>query len=51
MVNLKDFISEFVSFREQTLTKRIKFDLDKALSKAHLLLGAIQFIQKVNSIL
>ena len=27
ILNLKEFISEFVNFREETLTKRIKFYL------------------------
>ena len=31
ILNLKQFISEFVNFREKTLTKRVKFDLNKAL--------------------
>ena len=39
ILNLKEFISEFVNFREKTLTKKIKFDLDKALDRAHILLG------------
>ena len=32
--NLKEFIAEFVKFREETLTKRIKFDLKKAEERA-----------------
>ena len=31
ILNLREFISEFVSFREKTLTKKIKFDLNKVL--------------------
>jgi len=30
ILNLKDFISEFVNFREKTLTKKIKFELNNA---------------------
>ena len=39
ILNLKEFISEFVNFREKTLTKKIKFDLNKAQERAHVLLG------------
>ena len=38
ILSLKEFISEFVNFREKTLTKKIKFDLKKALEKAHILI-------------
>ena len=34
ILNLKEFISEFVKFREITLTKRIKFDLKKSRRKS-----------------
>ena len=30
VLNLKEFISEFVNFREKTVIRRIKFDLKKA---------------------
>jgi len=39
ILNLKEFISEFVTFRENTVTKKIKFDLKKAQERAHILLG------------
>ena len=29
ILNLKEFISEFLSFREDTVIKRVKFDLKK----------------------
>ena len=44
--NLKEFIAEFVKFREETLTKRIKFDLKKAEERAHILIG-LSAIQKI----
>ena len=37
ILNLKEFITEFVNFREKTLTRKIKFDLEKATEKAHIL--------------
>ena len=51
ILNLKDFISEFTSFREKTLTKRTKFDLDKALNKAHILLGISVSVENIDSII
>ncbi len=50
-LNLKDFISEFVDFREKTLTKRIKFDLNKALDKAHILLGISVSVENIDSVI
>tara|TARA_Y100000590_G_scaffold432486_1_gene548555 strand:+ start:154 stop:2760 length:2607 start_codon:yes stop_codon:yes gene_type:complete len=51
ILNLKEFISEFVNFREKTLTKRIKFDLKKALSKAHVLLGISVSVENIDTII
>jgi len=50
-LNLKDFISEFVNFREKTLTKRIKFDLNKALEKAHILLGISVSVENIDAVI
>ena len=50
-LNLKDFISEFVNFRETTLTKRIKFDLNKALEKAHILLGISVSVENIDAVI
>ena len=51
ILNLKEFISEFVNFREKTLTKRIKFDLNKALERAHILLGISVSVENIDSII
>jgi len=50
-LNLKEFISEFVNFREKTLTKRIKFDLNKALERAHILLGISVSVENIDTII
>ena len=50
-LNLKEFISEFVNFREKTLTKRIKFDLSKALEKAHILLGISVSVENIDAVI
>ncbi len=49
ILNLKDFISEFVDFREETLTRRVKFDLKKALDRAHILLGISVSVENIDA--
>ena len=51
ILNLKEFISEFVNFREKTLTKRVKFDLSKAQEKAHILLGISVAVENIDAII
>jgi len=51
ILNLKEFISEFVNFREITLTKRIKFDLKKALEKAHILIGISVSVENIDAVI
>ena len=50
-LNLKEFISEFVNFREKTLTKKIKFDLNKASEKAHILLGISVSVENIDTVI
>ncbi len=40
-MNLKDLLIAFIDFREEVITKRTIFDLNKARDKAHLLLGLV----------
>ncbi len=51
ILNLKEFISEFVNFREKTLTKKIKFDLVKSLEKAHILLGISVSVENIDAVI
>ena len=51
ILNLKQFISEFVNFREKTLTKRVKFDLNKALEKAHILIGLSISVENIDAMI
>ena len=51
ILNLKDFISEFVSFREKTLTKKIKFDLNKAEEKVHVLIGISVAVENIDAVI
>jgi len=51
ILNLKEFISEFVNFREKTLTKKITYDLNKALKKVHVLLGISVSVENIDAII
>ncbi len=51
ILNLKEFISEFVNFREKTLTRKIKFDLKKAQDKAHILLGISVSVENIDTVI
>jgi DNA gyrase subunit A len=49
--NLKEFIVEFVKFREETLTKRIRFDLKKAEERAHILIGIATAVENIDEVI
>ena len=51
ILNLKEFLVEFVKFREITLTKRIKYDLKKAEERAHILLGIATAVESIDEII
>ncbi len=51
ILNLKEFISEFVKFRQETTTKKIKFDLKKAEERAHILIGIATAVENIDSII
>ena len=51
ILNLKEFISEFLKFREDTVTKRIKFDLKKAEDRAHILIGLATSVENIDEII
>jgi DNA gyrase subunit A len=51
ILNLKEFLAEFVKFREITLTKRIKFDLKKAEERAHVLIGIATAVENIDAII
>ncbi len=40
-MNLKEMLASFIDFREEVITKRTIFDLNKARDKAHILLGLV----------
>jgi DNA gyrase subunit A len=51
ILNLKEFISEFLKFREDTVLKRIKFDLEKAEERAHILIGLATAVENIDEII
>ncbi len=51
ILNLKEFISEFLKFREDTVTKRIKFDLKRAEERAHILIGLASAVENIDEII
>ena len=46
----KEFISEFLKFREDTVIKRVKFDLKKAEERAHILIGLATAVENIDEI-
>ena len=51
ILNLKEFISEFLKFREDTVIKRVKFDLKKAEDRAHILLGLAAAVENIDEVI
>ncbi len=51
ILNLKEFISEFLSFREDTVIKRVKFDLNKAEERAHILIGLAAAVENIDEVI
>jgi DNA gyrase subunit A len=50
-LSLKDFLVEFIAHREVVVTRRAKFDLDKALAREHILLGLKKALDHIDEII
>ena len=50
-MNLKEIISAFIDFREEIVTKRTVFDLNKARNKAHILVGLVVSNENIDKII
>ena len=50
-MNLKDLLAAFIDFREEVITKRTIFDLNKARDKAHVLLGLVVANSNIDEII
>jgi DNA gyrase subunit A len=51
ILNLKEFISEFLKFREATVLKRVKYDLKKAEERAHILIGLATAVENIDPVI
>jgi DNA gyrase subunit A len=49
-LNLKDIIEAFVRFREEVITRRTKFELNKARDRAHILLGLVIAVSNLDEV-
>lgn len=50
VLNLKDIIEAFVRFREEVITRRTKFELNKARDRAHILLGLVIAVTNLDEV-
>jgi DNA gyrase subunit A len=49
--NLKDFLTNFLTFREDVVIKKTKFDLKKAEDRAHILIGLSVSVENLDKII
>ena len=47
---LRDFISAFITFREEVITRRTKYELSKARDRAHILLGLVIAVTNLDEV-
>src|SRR5689334_7705562 len=50
ILGLKDIIDAFIRFREEVITRRTKFELNKARDRAHLLLGLVIAVTNLDEV-
>ena len=50
-MNLKDILVSFIDFREEVITKRTIFDLNKARNRAHVLIGLVVANDNIDEII
>ncbi len=50
ILTLKDIIESFVRFREEVITRRTKFELNKARDRAHILLGLVIAVTNLDEV-
>ena len=49
-LNLRDFIAAFITFREEVITRRTKYELNKARDRAHILLGLVVAVTNLDEV-
>jgi len=50
VLTLRDIIESFVTFREEVITRRTKFELNKARERAHILLGLVVAVTNMDEV-
>ncbi len=50
-LNLKDLIEEFIKFRQEVIIRRTQFDLNKALQRAHILVGLLIALDYIDTVI
>ncbi len=50
MMGLKTILSAFITFREEVITRRCKFELNKARDRAHILLGLVVAVSNLDEV-
>jgi DNA gyrase subunit A len=50
VLNLREIIEAFVTFREEVITRRTKFELNKARERAHILLGLVVAVTNMDEV-
>ena len=49
-LTLRDIIQSFIQFREEVITRRTKFELNKARDRAHILLGLVVAVSNLDEV-
>ncbi|PZQ21412.1 MAG: DNA gyrase subunit A [Sphingopyxis macrogoltabida] len=50
MLGLKDILTAFITFREEVITRRCKYELAKARDRAHILLGLVVAVSNLDEV-
>ncbi len=50
ILSLRDIIQSFITFREEVITRRTKFELNKARDRAHILLGLVVAVTNLDEV-
>ncbi len=50
VLSLRDIIQAFIQFREEVITRRTKFELNKARDRAHILLGLVVAVSNLDEV-
>ncbi|RVQ69762.1 DNA gyrase subunit A [Croceicoccus ponticola] len=50
VLNLRDILQSFIHFRETVITRRTKFELNKARERAHILLGLVIAVSNLDEV-